>query len=121
MLSEKVARELDLPPDWLNDDVRFFVAEAEAKRKLPEHDFGAGLQVSVPTAAYLLAMKLRASRAPLPGYPGDHEDIEFLLRKMEVRSLAEAETIYGRFFPQETLSDAARSIIRAAILGPTKP
>ena len=67
-LAAQVARELGLPEDWLNDEVRLFLSAHEAKRRLAELDFGPGLNVSVPTAAYLLAMKVNACRPPLPGW-----------------------------------------------------
>jgi hypothetical protein len=66
----------------------------------------------VPTAAYLLALKLRACRPPLPGYAGDYDDIRFLLHKMELHSLPEVEAIFDRFFPQDELSDAQREVTR---------
>jgi predicted nucleotidyltransferase len=86
-----------------------------AKRQLNEADFGEGLRVSVPTAAYLLAMKLRACRPPLPGYLGDYGDIRFLVRKMEITSVGAAETIHDKFFPHEVLSDTAKEVVRSAI------
>lgn len=117
-LAVKVAGELGLPDDWLNDDVKQFLAEKEAKRKLTESDFGEGLRVSVPTAAYLLAMKLRACRPPLPGYAGDYGDIRFLVQKMEIGSVKAAEAIHDKFFPHDTLSDAAREVVKSAIQPP---
>jgi len=114
-LALKVAKELGLPEDWLNDQVKQFLAEKEAKRELTEVDFGEGLRVSVPTAAYLLAMKLRASRPPLPGYAGDRADIRFLVKKMEITSVDAAEAIYDKFFPHDVLSDAAKEEVRGAI------
>jgi predicted nucleotidyltransferase len=114
-LTIRVAKELGLPDDWLNDDVRQFLAEKESKRELPQSDFGEGLRVSVPTAAYLLAMKLRACRPPLPGYAGDYGDIRFLIQKMEIDSVEGAESIHDKFFPHDTLSDAAREVVKSAI------
>ncbi len=114
-LASKVARELELPDDWLNDHVKQFLAEKEAKRRLTEVDFGEGLRVSVPTAAYLLALKLRACRPPLPGYAGDYGDIRFLVRKMEIDSVERAEAIHDKFFPHDTLSATAREVVRAAL------
>jgi hypothetical protein len=114
-LAARVSGELGLPEDWLNDDVRFFLADKEAKRRLKGDEFGPGLQVSVPTAAYLLAMKLRACRAPRPGFAGDHGDIQFLVQKMEVGSEAEAEKIHDRFFPHDALSNEARDVLRKVI------
>ncbi|OIQ98781.1 hypothetical protein GALL_191470 [mine drainage metagenome] len=114
-LAAKVAAELGLPDDWLNDDVRQFLAEKEAKRRLPHDDFGEGLRVVVPTAAYLLAMKLRACRPPLPGYAGDYGDIRFMIRKMGIKSVEEAEAIHDRYFPRDALSAEAREVVREAL------
>jgi hypothetical protein len=87
-LAVRVAREQGLQEDWLNDDARYFLSDKEAKCRLKGDEFGQGLRVSVPIAAYLLAMKLQACRAPLPGYAGDYEDIRFLAGKMQISSLA---------------------------------
>ncbi len=119
-LAVKVALELGLPEDWLNDHVKQFLAEKEAKRQLTEIEFGPGLRVSVPTAAYLLALKLRACRPPLPGYAGDHGDIRFLIQKMQVGSVEAAEAIYDKFFPHDSLPVAARELVRAT-LGEPRP
>lgn len=117
-LAVKVAGELSLPDDWLNDHVKQFLAAKEAKRELPQSDFGEGLRVSVPTAAYLLAMKLRACRPPLPGYAGDYGDIRFLVEKMQIDSVDAAETIHDKFFPHDVLSETAREVVGAAIKSP---
>lgn len=113
--SGQVATELGLPEDWLNDDVKQFLAEKEAKRQLTGSEFGDGLRISVPTAQYLLAMKLRACRPPLPGYAGDYGDIRFLVQKMEITSVRAAEKIHDRFFPHDELPDDARAVVRSAI------
>lgn len=114
-LALRVAQELNLPEDWLNEQVKQFLAEKEAKRQLTEADFGEGLQVSVPTAAYLLAMKLRACRPPLPGYPGDYGDIRFLVQKMGITSVEAAQAHHDTFFPHDALSDTAKEVVRGAI------
>ncbi len=114
-LALKVAKELGLPDDWLNDHVKQFLAEKEAKRQLHDADFGEGLRVSVPTASYLLAMKLRACRPPLPGYAGDYEDIRFLVQKIGISSVGTAESIHDKFFPHDALSEAAKEVVRSAI------
>ena len=114
-LSRQVAREQGLPEDWINSDVARFLSEQEAKRALPAETFGAGLNVTVPTSAYLLALKLRVCRPPLPGYPGDAPDIRFLLGKLKPASLAEVEAIFARFFPHDALTDRAREIIETTL------
>ncbi len=114
-LSSEVARELKLPDDWLNDHVKQFLAEKEAKRQLIGIDFGRGLKVSVPTAAYLLALKLRACRPPLPGYAGDYDDLRFLIRKIGIKSVDAARSNHDKFFPHDTLSDAAIAVVRSVV------
>jgi hypothetical protein len=81
--------------------------------------FGPGLVVTVPTAAYLLALKLRACRPPLPGYPGDEPDIRFLLGKIKPASPREVETLFARFFPHDALTDRAQEIIADSLAGQT--
>ncbi len=120
-LALRVAKELELPEDWLNDQVRLFLAEKEAKRRLKGDEFGPGLRVSVPTAAYLLALKLRACRPPLPGYAGDYGDIRFLLQKMDLHSLLDVEEVFDRFFPRDSLSDAQRDVVQQLIREAAKP
>jgi hypothetical protein len=114
-LALQVAGEQDLPEDWLSDDVRQFLAAQEAKRQLTSEEFGPGLVVSVPTAAYLLALKVHACRAPLPGYTGDQEDILFLVRKMGLKTLAQVEDTYHKFFPRDELDGRRRLAIEAIL------
>jgi hypothetical protein len=106
-----VAREQNLPEDWLSDQVRQFLAAREEKRRITGEDFGPGLRVSAPTAAYLLALKLRAARPRLPGYAGDEADIEFLLRKIRPESAEAVEEIFAKFFPADELSERARQLV----------
>lgn len=114
-LARQVAREQGLPEDWINADVAQFLSEHEAKRPLPAETFGPGIRVTVPTAAYLLALKLRACRPALPGYPGDESDIRFLLGKIKPGSRAEVESLFARFFPHDVLSEQAEEIIDATL------
>lgn len=110
-LTREVAREQSLPEDWLNGDVAQFLAEREERRPYPKDDLGPGLIVTVPSAAYLLALKLRACRPPLPGYPGDEADIVFLLRKIRPGSREVITGIFERFFPHDVLSPLADDVI----------
>lgn len=107
----RVAREQGLPEDWLNSHVGQFLAAREEKRPYSSDAFGPGLRVTVPTAAYLLALKLHAARPALPGYAGDEADIRFLLSRLRPKSGAEVEEIYERFFPHDTLKPRAAAIV----------
>jgi hypothetical protein len=73
------------------------------------------LVITVPTAAYLRALKLRACRPPLPGYPGDETDIRFLLGKIQPANLTAVEDLFARFFPHDALSARALEIISEAL------
>jgi len=110
-----VAREQDLPDDWLNPHVEQFLSPHESKRAWTGADFGPGLRVTVPTAAYLLALKLRACRAPLPGYAGDEGDIRFLIEKTRPRSLAAVAASFEKFFPGDTLDDRAEALVKETL------
>lgn len=112
-LARRVAEELSLPENWLSDDVRQFTAPVESRRTAPiEFE---GLRVQVPTAKYLLAMKVRAAREPLPGYDGDRGDLAFLIRKMEIRSLDGLQSAVDRFFPDEVIPEAKREYLNSII------
>ena len=117
-LARQVARDQGLPEDWLNSDVAQFLSEREERRPYPKDDLGPELVVTIPTAAYLLALKLRACRPPLPGYVGDEADILFLLERIRPAARKEIERLYERFFPHDTLSPRAEEIIDAWLLRP---
>ena len=108
-LIAKVAAERGLHGGWLNDDVKQFVSRSERKNELalPNVD-RTGLHITRPTAKYLLAMKVMASRKPLPGYAGDTADIETLLRVTKIKSVAEVQTIVEAFFPDTVLPDTVQ-------------
>jgi hypothetical protein len=114
-LAAAVAREQGLPDDWLNDHVKQFLSHREEKRALTGVEFGPGLRLSVPTAAYLLALKLRACRPPLPGYAGDEADIRFLLSRLKPKSVAAVEELFERFFPGDGLSASALVLVKEAL------
>jgi len=100
-LAARVGRELGLPDNWLNEDVKMFLAPAGQTRSLPL-DYP-GLMLTAPTASYLLAMKALACRAPLPGYQGDLDDLRFLIRKLSIRSVDEIQEIIDKYYPDDVL------------------
>jgi len=112
-LIQKVADDLDLHENWMNEEVRMFLAETKGNMRLLkvkelEHP---NLIITVPTASYLLAMKCRACREPLPGYAGDYEDITFLLKKMEIQSVEQIQEHIDRYFVDEPLSEETRIVL----------
>lgn len=108
-LIAQVAKELDLHDQWMNNDVKMFVANRESKRPLPKFNKWSHLKISVPVSAYLLAMKAIACRDALPGFAGDQEDLQFLIKKMNIRSVEEIQEVIDKYFEDEALgSDNVR-------------
>lgn len=119
-LLAQVAREEGLPPDWLNADVSQFLAPNEEKRPWKGAEFGPGLRITLPTAAYLLALKLRACRSPMPGFAGDEDDIRFLLKRLRPKSLEAVASTFERFFPGDALDERAEALVRRILLEPPR-
>jgi len=108
-----VAEEQQLPDSWLNDDVKAFLSEEEDKRLAPVAI--EGIRIQIPTARYLLALKARAAREPLPGYDGDRSDLAFLIRKMEIRTLEEVQRIIDSFFPDDVIPEDKAKYLEAIL------
>ncbi len=112
-LSKIVAQELGLEDMWLNDEVWHFFAPIGGRRKLPLEI--PGLKLYVATASYLLAMKALACRRPGPSRRGDLEDLRFLIRKMEIKSLDDIQQHIDRFYPDDVPTDKQQEILKGII------
>src|SRR5207249_2774556 len=114
-LAKDVASDLNLDESWLNDDVKRFISDSGTFAPLEVQELeGAArnrLKISRPSASYLLAMKCLACRASLPGYAGDIEDIRFLIRKMEIKTLDQIDEHIARFYPGDALTTESRAIL----------
>lgn len=115
-LAAQVARQLDLPEDWINEHVHQFISpKAESKRRLSDIEEATGLIVQVPTAHYLLAMKALACRRPIGAYRGDLDDLEFLIKKLDIRSLDEIQSAIDRFYPDDLIRQQDRKLLQSLI------
>jgi hypothetical protein len=105
---ERLAKDNGWQPDWFNDGVVFHLS-ALAHPADDHEEFGtfprgvnddAGLVVYVPSAEYLLALKLKAMRVNDP-VRGDQErlDILNLMRVAGIRTAEQAVSLLARFFP----------------------
>ena len=112
-LIKQVAEEQGLSVDWLNDDVRQFLSTQESKRTLPIEL--PGLQVTIPTAGYLLAMKALACRRALPGYKGDETDLRFLIRKLGISTFDEIQDWIDKFYPDDVPPAGDRAFLEQLI------
>jgi hypothetical protein len=98
--------------DWFNDAVAFHLSSL-ADRAADHLEFGTfprdgtppGLAVSVPSAEYLLALKLKAARVldPLRGET-ERLDILNLMQVVGISTIEEARALLGRYFPMSAAS-----------------
>ncbi len=108
--SAKVAEDLGLPEDWLNDAVKGFMPGAdENPRPLPDVT---GIEITTASPRYLLAMKLMAMR-----FGEDDEDIEILLRECDLHTPEEALELLRSIYPLQEPPPKTRLFLEE-ILGP---
>jgi hypothetical protein len=109
-LIKQVAREQNLPEDWMNSGVGSFTAAREDRIRFAQLQIP-GLVITRPSARYLLAMKCRAGRLPTPFRAGDTADIKFLLRELAIGSMAEVEAIAVEFYGAPALEPGKRWLV----------
>jgi len=109
---EQIARENSWQDGWFNDAVAFHLsslADSAADHlefgTFPRDGTAPGLVVSVPSAEYLLALKLKAARItdPLRGET-ERLDILNLMRVVGISTVEDAITLLGRYFPVSAAS-----------------
>jgi len=109
---DKIATENGWQGDWFNDGVVFHLSQlADLARDhlefgtFPRDDSPAGLVVSVPSAEYLLALKLKAARI-LDPVRGETErlDILNLMKVVGISTADQAIALLGRYFPVSAAS-----------------
>jgi hypothetical protein len=112
--ASKVAEDLDLPADWLNDAAKGFMPGTDKDaRPLPEVE---GIEITTASPRYLLAMKLLAMRIG-----EDDEDIEILIRECGIRSPEEALELLMRMYPRAKPAPKARFFLEALLGKSAKP
>ena len=91
----KIAERHGLRQDWLNFAVKMFVVEHEKKILF---DFP-NLKVYIPTADYLLAMKVLAARADTE----DVSDIKFLSNELKLSDCMQIAEIVRKYYPNKII------------------
>ena len=92
-LSAEVAKEMNLPNDWLNDGVKGFISSTVDAREylsLP------GLQINSVTPEYLLAMKLLSARIS----DTDLNDVRYLIAELDIQNAQQAYAILEKYYPK---------------------
>jgi hypothetical protein len=109
-LLARVASELGLPEDWMNDGVRDFISAHEEKIAFAELTVP-GLVITRPSPKYLLAMKCLAGRLPTPFRAGDVADIKLLLRRLRVRTIGQVDAIVADYYGTGKLEGNKRWLV----------
>jgi hypothetical protein len=99
----RIADELGLAPDWLNDAVKAFLP---ANPGLDEWRSLSHLSISAADAPTLLAMKCAAARGP-----EDARDIQFLAAELGLTSATDVLDVVLRFYPEDRLPVRARLLV----------
>lgn len=120
-VAARIAEREGWAPTWLNDGVAFHLSPwADARRDLtafgtfPRRDETIGLTVFVPTARYLLALKLKALRiAKFEKGALDMADVSGLLRVLRITEVGAAIDILAEFFPKSAAdADKQRYVLK---------
>jgi hypothetical protein len=104
---ERIANRNNWSATWLNDAVTFHLSPlAQADRDLtafgtfPRREENVGLCVFVPTARYMLALKLKALRvSDFEKGQQDMADVAHLLKVLDLKEIEQAIAILAEFFP----------------------
>lgn len=91
----KITAKYNLNDGWLNFAVKIFLVEHNKEILL---DFPY-LKVFVPTADYLLAMKILAMRAE----SFDSEDVLFLIKHLKIKDIEETLSIVADYYPNKEI------------------
>lgn len=110
--AQTIAARRGWPRDWLNDGVRTYLspnvegfAQHTLFRTYPDEQTP-GLRVFVPTAEYMLAMKLMALRIDPGSGRNDREDILNLMQVTGMKEKADIVQFAARFYPEARTSGA---------------
>jgi hypothetical protein len=92
-----VARRHALPGNWLNDLIGDFLRGTGTAPEGTLWRTFASLEVYIPQAEYILALKLFAGR------PKDRDDIAVLCQQLQIRTRGQAQILVDRYIPDRQL------------------
>ncbi len=94
---KQMAKEKDLPEDWLNDGVKGFMPGN------PEHQTTLidipGLRAWVPEPQYMLVMKAMSARVDTK----DADDLRFLIKFLKLKSASKVFGLIEKYYPDRKI------------------
>ena len=110
-LARKIAQQLHLPSNWLNDGVKGYVSARHETTtgNLPQFPY---LRLTMPVPEYLLAMKCMAARiAVAESEASDVSDIIFLIRHLKLESPEKVLTLVGQYYPANRIPPKTQYLV----------
>ena len=106
----KVAVEMGLEPDWLNDGAKGFASAPGdySDQVLPQYP---NLRLLTPTPEYMLAMKIMAARTGAGADRGDKDDIRTLLAILGLKTGDSAMALVERYYPASQILPRSRYLV----------
>jgi predicted nucleotidyltransferase len=112
--ARQVARELGLPPWWLNEQATAYISGKDdpGKRRVFDHP---GLRVMAASPEHVFAMKALAARTR------DIDDLRLLAGMIGVETAEAALRICADFYPDEPVPPRTEAVLRELFGGPERP
>jgi hypothetical protein len=107
-LAGRVAEDLGLPDDWLNDSAKRYV---NSKLDQVEVLNLSHLKIFAPSAKYMLAMKCLAARI------GSHDesDIEFLIKYLKLTKAKDVLDIVGTYYDAKLIQPKTQFMVEEIV------
>jgi len=102
--AREVARELDLPENWLNDAAKaWFLSDPP---RVPVMELS-NLRIWAPSADYMLAMKCVSARFDTH----DADDVKFLVRHLGLKKPVDVFRIVEKYYPKKHVPPKTQFLI----------
>lgn len=115
-ISKEIAKNQDLPENWLNDAVKGYMsekAEYNTFLNLP------ALKVYIPIPGYIFAMKAISMR--ITPESSDIEDLKLLIKIVKIKTVEEGIAIIKKYYPEKLIPQrtyyALDELIKTALAG----
>jgi len=107
-LAGRVAEDLGLPEDWLNDSAKGYV---NSKLDQVEVLNLSHLKIFAPSARYMLAMKCLAARIGTH----DESDIEFLIKYLKLTKTKDVLDIVGAYYDAKLIQPKTQFMVEEIV------